>query len=132
MQELQKLQQENLILKTKHDTEAKRLEIEEYQAETQRLVAYADILKTGDEMEIKRLEAEARQQLEAEESEHDRNMDVANLLQTHALTNQQQENSAAEAESNREFQASQADADRKAQAKAKASSTQKSSTPSSD
>jgi hypothetical protein len=104
MQELQKLQQENQSLKLKHDVEAKKLEIEEYKAETDRLTAYAQVLKSGDEMEIKRLESNARQQLEAEESENEHNVAVAGLMQKHAIANQ-----------DRQYQAQQADADRAAQ-----------------
>lgn len=65
MQELQKLQQENQTLKVKADIEAKRLQIEEFRAETERLNAYAAITKADEEMAIQRMEHEAHVELEA-------------------------------------------------------------------
>jgi hypothetical protein len=69
MQELQRLQQENLVLKTKVDIETRKLLIEEYKAETDRLTAYAAIAKTDEEFNIQRLEHEAHVALENEKLE---------------------------------------------------------------
>lgn len=71
VQELARLEQENHLLKAKHDTEAKKLEIEEYKAETERLAAYAQILKSDEELALKRLEHEAHVELELHETEHE-------------------------------------------------------------
>ena len=76
-QELQKLQQENQSLKVKADIEAVKNQIAMYEAETQRLVAYADIIKAGEELKIKQLEQEAHNH----EMVHSHMMDVANLAQ---------------------------------------------------
>jgi hypothetical protein len=65
-EELQRLEKENLTLKIKHDIETKKLEIDEYKAETDRLTAYANIIKAGDEMELKNLEHEAHVELETQ------------------------------------------------------------------
>jgi hypothetical protein len=111
-QELQRLQQENLILKTKHDTEAIKLDIQKYEAETQRLLAYAQIIAQGDEGHISALETEADIALQHTGQQHDQLMDVAKTLQTHALANQQQMSSATEAEKNRQHQSDQAAEDR--------------------
>jgi hypothetical protein len=119
--ELQKLTQENQTLKVQREAKEKELQIREYEAETKRLEAYAAILKDGAEINLQKLEQEARQALETEESEHGRNMDVANLMQDQAQFNQGQEHSA-----------NQADADRAAQAeaaKAKANSNSQKSAP---
>jgi hypothetical protein len=59
MQKLQQLEQENLLLKTKHDTEAVKLSIDRYKAETDRLAAYAAILKDDESLNLQRLEHEA-------------------------------------------------------------------------
>lgn len=105
MQELQKLQQENQTLKLKADIEAKKLEIQEYEAQTSRLAAYAQVLKSGDEMEVRRLEVEARQQFETEEAEHERKMGVAELLQNQAQFNQTKQQEAEQADADRQQQA---------------------------
>lgn len=55
-QELQKLQQENLILKTKHDTEMRKLVIEEFKAETDRIVAYGQFAAKDKEFELQQME----------------------------------------------------------------------------
>ena len=59
MQRLQQLEQENLLLKTKHDVESQKLLIEKFKAETDRLNAYAAIAKADEEAAIKRMEHEA-------------------------------------------------------------------------
>jgi hypothetical protein len=68
-EELQKLQQENLILKTKHDTEAHKLRIEEFKAETDRLIAYADIAKADSQLSFQLLEHEAEADFRQQEIE---------------------------------------------------------------
>jgi hypothetical protein len=68
MQELQKLQQENLLLKTKADIEAKKIEIDHFKAETDRLKVLADIASQDKEFEIRELEHAA----EIEQSHLDR------------------------------------------------------------
>jgi hypothetical protein len=69
MQRLQELEKENLLLKTKHDTETMKLEIERFKAETDRLVAYADIAKTDEEFNLKNLEHQAHVVFTTEELE---------------------------------------------------------------
>lgn len=64
-EELGKLQQENQTLKIKAEIEAKKLEIETFRAETERLTAYANIAKYDEESAIKRMEHEAHVELEA-------------------------------------------------------------------
>jgi hypothetical protein len=87
MKELQKLQQENLMLKTKAAAEEQKAEIEKFKAETDRLVAYADIIKAGDEANLRQLEIQAEQA----DSIHGRIMDVANMAKDTEQFNQQQE-----------------------------------------
>jgi hypothetical protein len=83
-QELAKLQQENMTLKIKADIEAKKLEIEEFRAETERITAYAAMAKAGADAEIERREQEADQAMAEEQAEHGRNMDIADrALQAH-------------------------------------------------
>ena len=67
--EMQKLQQENTQLKLKYDCETKKLEIEEFKAETDRLLAYANIAKTGEDVNMRQLELQAHHQLETEKLE---------------------------------------------------------------
>lgn len=80
--EMQKLQTENTALKLKVEVETKKLSIEEYKAETDRLTAYANIAKTGQEFEFQKLEHEAHTAMEAEKLEQssielDHNMEQA-------------------------------------------------------
>lgn len=72
-QEMQKLQQANTALTLKVDIEKKKLEIDEYRAETDRLTAYANIAKTNEDVNLARLEHQAQTAMEAEESERDTN-----------------------------------------------------------
>lgn len=65
-QELTRLQQENQTLKTKAAIEEKKLLIDNYKAETDRLTAYANIIKAGDEIQLKHLEHQAHVVLQAE------------------------------------------------------------------
>jgi hypothetical protein len=82
-EELQKLQKENFSLKIKADIESKKLEIEEYKAETDRLTAYAAIAKAGAEAQIRQLEHEADVAMQEEQGEHDRNIEAGNLALAH-------------------------------------------------
>jgi hypothetical protein len=72
--EIDKLQKENYALKLKADIEAKKLEIDEYKAETDRLQAYAAILKDDESLNLQRLEQGAHVALEMHEREHEANM----------------------------------------------------------
>lgn len=58
-QELEKTKQENLLLKTKASSEARKLELEAYKAETDRLTAYAQILKDDEALNLQHLEHQA-------------------------------------------------------------------------
>lgn len=78
-QELAKLQQENQTLKLKEAIEAKKLEIEEFKAETDRLEAYAQIARFDEESAIKRMEHEAHVELEAHKIDTVRENNAANV-----------------------------------------------------
>jgi len=71
MQELDKLQKENLTLKVKAEIEAKKLEIEEYKAESERLKIMADIAAKDEEFDIRRAEHEAHVELEQHKAENE-------------------------------------------------------------
>lgn len=73
-QELDKLRQENLILKTKHDVEMRRLAIDEFEAETARIVAYGQFAAKDKEFELRDMEREADQAMREEEMEHQREL----------------------------------------------------------
>jgi hypothetical protein len=79
-QELQKLQQENNTLKFKADIENKKLEIQEFEAETARLVAYAQIINAKAGTELQALEVEATHMLKAQDQDHQQNMDMTDRL----------------------------------------------------
>lgn len=102
MEELQKLQQENLVLKTKAQADAEKNRIEQFKAETARLVAYADIIKAGDEANLKALEAEAHNH----EVVHSRIMDVANLQKEDEHFNRQQDAAEKQAQASSDAKAS--------------------------
>jgi hypothetical protein len=55
-EELEKLQQENLVLKTKAEIEARKLEIEEFRAETERIKVMGDFAKADEEFKIREFE----------------------------------------------------------------------------
>lgn len=76
MQELQKLQQENQTLKIKEAIEQKKLEIQMFEAETNRIEAYADMAKYRHDQEIKALEMNAHEH----ERSHQEKMDVVDRL----------------------------------------------------
>jgi hypothetical protein len=59
LQKLQQLEKENLILKTKHDVEMRKLAIHEFEAETNRLMAYGQFAAKDKEFELKQLEHQA-------------------------------------------------------------------------
>jgi hypothetical protein len=107
-QELAKLQQENQTLKIKAAIEAKKIEIEEYKAQTDRLTAYAAIIKDGAEADISALEKGAAHALAVAEHEHSQNMDVANLVQDQVQHGQNLQHTADQADADREAQAAQA------------------------
>jgi hypothetical protein len=68
-QELQKLQQENLILKTKHDVEMRKLVIEEFKAETDRITAYGQFAAKDKEFELQQMEHSADMAMREDELE---------------------------------------------------------------
>jgi hypothetical protein len=106
MQELDKLQKENLTLKVKAEIEAKKVEIDHFKAETDRLKVLSDIAAQDKEFEIRELEHEAE-------------MEQAHLDRAHATE-----------QSDKQLEAKAAEA--KVKAKAPASSASKKSTPSAD
>jgi hypothetical protein len=83
-QELQQLQKENFSLKIKADIEAKKLEIDEFKAETDRITAYAAVIKAGADAQLQQLEHEADVAMEEEKHEHQQRMDMAGIaMQAH-------------------------------------------------
>jgi hypothetical protein len=89
MQRLQELEKENLLLKTKHDTEMRKLSIQEYEAETQRLMAYGQFAAKDKEFELRQLEHQADTALQAIDlaSDHHQAMND-DALQAHDQLNQ--------------------------------------------
>jgi hypothetical protein len=79
-QQLQKMEMENIALKTKHDIEMRRLSIQEFQAETDRLTAYAQFAAKDKEFELRQLEHESDQAMAEEELEHQKNVDTGQML----------------------------------------------------
>jgi hypothetical protein len=75
--ELDKLQKENLTLKVKAEIEAKKIVIDEFRAETERLTALAAIAKIDKEHEIRQLEFDA----EMENATHSKVMDIHDRVQ---------------------------------------------------
>jgi hypothetical protein len=73
--ELGKLHEENLLLKSKADAEIKKLEIEEFKAETERMKIIADIAAQDEEFNIRQIEAQA--QMENNEQERQLKREVA-------------------------------------------------------
>lgn len=57
MEQLQKLEIENAALKTKHDVELKKLEIDEFNAETQRIKVIGEFAKADEEFKVREFEA---------------------------------------------------------------------------
>lgn len=103
--ELQKLQQENMLLKAKDAAKVDDNRIKQYEAETKRLEAYAQLLKDKIDMNLQQLELEAQQALEADAQAHSQTMDVANLLQDQAQHSQTLNQSAAQADADRQVAA---------------------------
>lgn len=56
MQELQRLKEENLLLKTKAEIEAEKLKIEEFKAETDRIKVIGEFAKADEEFKVRELE----------------------------------------------------------------------------
>lgn len=106
-QELQKLQQENLMIKTKEAAKDTENQVRIYEAETQRLEAYAQLLKDGMTLDLQRLEQEATQALDRQAQDHDQSMDVAGMMQDQVQHSQNLQQNAAESQNDRDFQADQ-------------------------
>jgi hypothetical protein len=60
MEELQKLQQENLLLKTKQEVELRKMEIDEFKAETERMKVIGEFAAKDEEFNIRKLEQESQ------------------------------------------------------------------------
>lgn len=60
MEQLQKLEIENATLRAKHDTEIRKLDIDEFKAETERLKVLGELAAQDEEFDIRRLEHEAQ------------------------------------------------------------------------
>lgn len=71
-EQLQKLEMENAALKAKKDIELQKLAIEEYKAETDRIVAYGNFAKLDKEFELREMEHEADVAMAQEEMEHEK------------------------------------------------------------
>lgn len=68
-EQLQKLEIENVALKTKHDTELKKLEIEEFKAETDRLKVIGELAAKDEEFNLRQAENDAQMENDAAERE---------------------------------------------------------------
>jgi hypothetical protein len=64
MQKLEKLEQENQMLKMKAAADVDKIQIEKYKAETARLEAYASILKDDEALNLQQLEGSADRALQ--------------------------------------------------------------------
>lgn len=122
MQKLQQLDQENQLLKAKDAANEAENKIKAYDAETKRLEAYAALLKDNLSMNLEQLESEADIALRGDMQQHQKDMNIANLLQQGAHKNAEIQQSAEQADQDRQFQSAQNDADR-AQAQSAAGST---------
>jgi hypothetical protein len=76
---LKKLEQENLLLKSKADIEANKLEIErqkaaieEFRAQTERMTAYANLVKEGEQLNLQKHEIASNEAMRQEELEQSR------------------------------------------------------------
>lgn len=76
LQELQKLKEENLTLKTKAEIEARKLEIEEFKAETDRIKVIGEFAKADEEFRIR--EFEDQEEFRFREIEQAAQIDKAN------------------------------------------------------
>ena len=124
-QQLQQLQQENQTLKLKEAIETKKLEIDthkltidEYEAETKRLLAYAAIQKNDVSANLNQMEHEANVALELHESENEsaendanRQHDVQTQMRDHAVQLAQSAQTAQTAQAGQAAQAAQANSD---------------------
>jgi hypothetical protein len=82
MQELEKLKQENLVLKTKHDVELRKLVIEEFKAETDRLLAYGQFAAKDKEFELHQLEHHADMAMHEDEMELQENQQASDAQES--------------------------------------------------
>jgi hypothetical protein len=82
MQELEKLKQENLVLKTKHDVELRKLVIEEFKAETDRLLAYGQFAAKDKEFELQQLEHHADMAMHEDEMELQENQQASDAQES--------------------------------------------------
>lgn len=73
-EELAKLQKENLTLKVKADIEAKKLEIDHFEAETQRLKVLSEIYAKDEEFNLRAMEHDAQIENSHMEREHKREL----------------------------------------------------------
>lgn len=86
MQELEQLKQRNLILETKAEVEAKRLEIEEFKAETDRIKVIGDFAKADEEFKIREFEAQEESRFrEIEQAAQMENNDAERELKKETL-----------------------------------------------
>ena len=71
-EQLKKMEMENAVLKAKHDIEMRKLAIEEFKAETDRLQAYGTFAAKDKEFELRELEHQADQAMQEEQMEHEK------------------------------------------------------------
>jgi hypothetical protein len=71
-EQLKKMEMENAVLKAKHDIEMRKLTIEEFKAETDRLAAYGQFAAKDKEFELRELEHQADQAMQEEQMEHEK------------------------------------------------------------
>jgi hypothetical protein len=69
-EQLKKMEMENAVLKAKHDIEMRKLTIEEFKAETDRLTAYGQFAAKDKEFELQQLEHQADVAMREEEMEN--------------------------------------------------------------
>ena len=69
-EQLKKMEMENAVLKAKHDIELRKLAIEEFKAETDRLTAYGTFAAKDKEFELQQLEHQADVAMREEEMEN--------------------------------------------------------------
>lgn len=94
--EMEKLQKENLLLKTKDAAQEDKHRLDAYRAETERLMAYAQLIKDNAAIDLQRLEQEANHAL-----------GVGELMQDQVQHVQQLNQQAQDAEANRQQAAQQ-------------------------
>jgi len=77
MEQLEKLEKENLLLKSKEAIEARRLEIEEFKAETDRIKVMGEFAKADEEFKLRRMEVEHEDEWHAIETAAQMEKDTA-------------------------------------------------------